>query len=63
MNVKNAWSDDVILTSGYLRSMFDRGEMTWQDRLVFNYKPEDIGMITIRRGEEEYTLSPAGGGE
>jgi hypothetical protein len=61
--VKNAWSDDVILTSGYLRSMFDRGEMTWQDRLVFNYTPDDIGMISIRRGEEEYTLRPAGGGE
>jgi hypothetical protein len=61
--VRDAWSDDVILTTGYLRSMFDRGEMTWQDRLVFHYKPDEISMITISRGEEKYTLSPGAGGE
>jgi hypothetical protein len=61
--VKSAWSDDVILTPGYLRSLFDRGKMTWQDRLIFNYTPDDIGMITVKRGDEEYTLRPAGGGE
>jgi len=57
--VRAADSDDVILASGYLRSMFDRGKRTWQDRLIFDFKPDDISRVDIRRGEEEYTLSRA----
>jgi len=61
--VRAAGSDDVILASGYLRSMFDRGERTWQDRLIFNFTPDDISRVDIRRGREEYTLSRTAGGE
>lgn len=61
--VRAAGGDDVILAPGYLRSMFDRGERTWQDRLIFDFKPDEINRVDIRRGEEEFTLSrPVGGG-
>ncbi len=61
--VREAWGDDVILTPGYLRSMFDRGEMTWQDRLIFDYSPDEITSISVRRGGEEYTLASTDGAE
>lgn len=60
--VRDTGSGDVILASGYLRSMFDRGDRTWQDRLIFNYKPEDIAMIEVRRGKEHYVLNRGTGG-
>jgi hypothetical protein len=61
--VRDTGSNDVILASGYLRSLFDRGERTWQDRLIFSCEPDDIAVIDIHRGEEEYVLSRGAGGE
>jgi len=43
--------------------MFDRGERTWQDRLIFDFRPDEISSVDIRRGEEEYTLSRGAGVE
>jgi hypothetical protein len=61
--VRDAGSDDVILATGYIRSMFDRGERTWQDRLIFSLGPDEITRLDIRRGDEMYVLTRSGGGE
>jgi hypothetical protein len=61
--VRRAGSDDVILAPGYLRSMFDRGERTWQDRLIFSLKPDDIAWVGVHRGDETYALSRGPSGE
>ena len=61
--VRAAGGDDVILATGYLRSVFDRGERTWQDRLIFDFKPDDINRIEVKRGGESYTLARPAAGE
>ena len=61
--VRDAQSDDVILASGYIRSLFDRGERTWQDRLIFSFEPEEITRVDVRRGEGEYVLTRLPDGE
>jgi hypothetical protein len=61
--VRDAGSDDVILAPGYLRSMFDRGERPWQDRLIFSFGPDEITRVEIRRGKETYVLARQAGGE
>ena len=61
--VRDARSDDVILTPGYLRSMFDRGRRTWQDRLIFSLEPDEIIRVDVRRGEDEFAIARGAGGE
>ena len=54
--VRDLASGDVILAPGYLRSMFDRGKRSWQDRTIFAYKPDEIEEIEIRRPGEAVVL-------
>ncbi len=61
--VRATGSNDVVLAPGYLKSVFDRGDRTWQDRLIFDFKPDDINRVDIRRGREKYTLSRTASGE
>jgi len=58
--VRDAKSDDVVLASGYLPPIFDRGDRSWQDRIIFTYEPSDLfemvltrpsGLITVLRGD------------
>ena len=55
--IRDARSDDVILAAGYIKSMFDRGTRTWQDRVMFRLKSEEITAVGVERGSEKYTLS------
>jgi len=58
--VRDIKSNDVVLSSGYLPPIFDRGDRTWQERTIFTYEPSDLlemvltrpsGLITVSRGE------------
>jgi hypothetical protein len=61
--VRDVASGDVILAPGYLRSMFDRGKRSWQDRTIYAYKPDEVEEIEIRRPGETLTLRNQEGGE
>jgi hypothetical protein len=61
--VRATGSDDVILAAGYLRSMFDRGERTWQDRLIFSFEPGEITDIRIVKDTGSYAMSRTAEGE
>jgi hypothetical protein len=58
--VRDSKSNDVVLSAGYLPPTFDRGERSWQDRTIFDYKPSDLmemvltrpsGLVTLLRGD------------
>lgn len=61
--VRDAGSDDVILAPGYVRSIFDRGDRTWQDRLIFSFGQDQITRVDVRRADEVYVLTLSAGGE
>jgi hypothetical protein len=54
--VRDLATGDVILAPGYLRSAFDRGKRSWQDRTIFAYTPDEIEEIEIRRPGEDVVL-------
>lgn len=47
--VRDAGSNDVVLSPGYLQPAFDRGERTWQDRTIFAYEPSDLVQVALTR--------------
>jgi hypothetical protein len=61
--IRDVASGDVILAPGYLRSMFDRGKRSWQDRTVFAFEPDDLVEIDIRRPTEAFSLRKRPGAE
>jgi hypothetical protein len=61
--VRDFASNDVVLASGYLRPVFDRGKRTWQDRTVFSAEPDAILEMEITRPGEAFTLAMNDAGE
>jgi hypothetical protein len=60
--VRDANSNDVILASGFLPPMFDRGSRPWQDRTIFAYEPSELVEVGLSRPSGEVVLSRDGTG-
>ncbi len=44
-------SNDVILVSGYIRGIFDKGERGWRDRTIFNIAQDEVLRFRIDRAD------------
>jgi hypothetical protein len=60
--VRDARSNEVVLSAGYLPPAFDRGDRPWQDRTIFDYEPSDLLKIVLTRPSGLVTLSRGEGG-
>jgi hypothetical protein len=61
--VRREDSDNVVLASGYLQSVFERGSRTWQDTRVFKLDPESIEQVYLVRPDETIGLKRDAAGE
>ncbi len=60
--VRDAKSNDVVLSVGYVAPIFERGTRPWQDRTIFTYEPSDFIEVALRRPSGLVTLSRGEGG-
>jgi hypothetical protein len=53
--VRTEGSDEVILVSGYLRSVFDKGPRGWRDRTIVDIDQNAVLWFTMDRGDTVIT--------
>ncbi|MDE0014064.1 MAG: DUF4340 domain-containing protein [Candidatus Poribacteria bacterium] len=54
--VRAADSNDVYVAQGYLQSVFDKGELTWKDRTIFDFNKGIVTQLNISSSEETVEL-------
>jgi hypothetical protein len=60
--VRDAESNDVVLSPGYLPPIFDRGARPWQDRTIYTYESSELVEVVLTRPSGTVTLSRGEGG-
>ena len=49
-------SDEVLLTTGYIKAAFDKSVKDWRDKTIFSFSPDTITQLTLKTSQEEIVL-------